>query len=158
MLKRYSAIAALAALGACGCAPPDGAPAERGVYASIPAPTREDVAVRVTAADHEGRIEIPTGGLLAVELIGIPTAGYEWRPVQVPDYLEAEGVDGGPTSQAQLEPGFTGGSHWEVYYFRAAAPGEGELSFEQSRPWETDTDPIDTFVLTVVAGPRNEQE
>ena len=51
-----------------------------------------------------------------------------------------------------MQPGFSGGSHWEVFFFRVTGEGEGVLKFEQRRPWEEETDPpSDEFSVTVVA-------
>jgi predicted secreted protein len=94
-------------------------------------------------------IELPVGGTFVVQLVGVPTAGYLWKPVNPPAFLKAGPVTGGATTKAQLEPGFAGGNHWEVFQFTATTAGVGELVFEQRRPWETNEPPASTFKVTI---------
>jgi inhibitor of cysteine peptidase len=81
----------------------------------------------------------------------VPTAGYIWAPAQMPAFVQRAGEASGATSQAQAQPGFTGGNHWEVTMFVATAPGTGEIVMEQRRPWETEEAPNNTFRVTVTA-------
>ena len=118
---------------------------------SIAAPTPGDVALRITAADAGKAVTVPVGSRFAVELVGVPTAGYLWAPASIPPFLIAADTLGGPTHSDQLKPGFTGGSHWEVFVFEALAAGSGDLVIEQRRPWETDEPPVDTFAVTIEA-------
>lgn len=146
MTKLFAACAALA-LGACAAtSDPAATPSQ-----SLAAPTPADVATTIGAADN-GKI-VAVGAKIAVELVGVPTAGYLWRVVEKPAFLEAAGEYGGPTSSAQLEPGFAGGNHWEAFAFTVIAAGEGALKLEQRRPWEDDTEPAtDAFSITIAAG------
>ncbi len=118
---------------------------------ALPAPTPEDITVRVTAEQDGQRIEVGVNERFAVELVGVPTAGYAWTPAQMPAFLARAGEASGNTSAAQNQPGFAGGNHWEVLMFTATAAGEGELVLEQRRPWETEEPPVDTFRVTIVA-------
>ncbi len=104
---------------------------------SAPTPAGVDVIIR---QNQTGPVAVKAGQRIAVELIGVPTAGYLWTPVETPPFLEAAGEYGGPTSTAQLEPGFAGGSHWEGFLFRVTAAGAGDLRFEQRRPWEDESE------------------
>ena len=157
-------IIVLAAALVAACAPvksgsPDAARAEDAgaPYGALPPPTPEGVARIVRAQDAGAVTEIGVGETLAVELVGVPTAGYVWTPVVVPAFLAPAGDYGGPTSRAQLEPGFAGGSHWEAFLFEATAAGEGVLRFEQRRPWDSDEPPADEFAVTVrAAAPTSE--
>ncbi len=117
----------------------------------LAAPTPEEVTLRINAAQNGQRVEVAVNQRFAVELVGVPTAGYVWAPAQAPAFLTRAGEATGNTSEAQNQPGFTGGSHWEVLMFAATAPGEGELVLEQRRPWETNEPPNDTFRVTIVA-------
>lgn len=103
------------------------------------------------ANDNGTTIEVPVGETIAVALVGVPTAGYLWDAAQVPAFLtEVEGSSG-PTTTAQRQPGFAGGSHWEVTRVRATGPGQGTLRLEQRRPWEPKSEPASqTFTLTIV--------
>lgn len=137
-------IAGVLALGAC-------APAEEPSMASVPAPTPDDVTTRVTEAQNGQTIMVAVDERFAVELVGVPTAGYQWEPTQMPAFLTRAGEVSGNTTQAQSEPGYTGGHHWEVLMFAATEAGEGELVLEQRRPWETDEPANASFRVTIVA-------
>lgn len=87
----------------------------------------------------------------AVELVSVPTAGYVWAPAQLPAFVTRAGEASGDTTQAQSQPAFVGGNHWEVLMLVATAPGTGELVLEQRRLWESDEPATDVFQLTIVA-------
>jgi hypothetical protein len=53
--------------------------------------------------------------------------------------------------EAQNEPDYAGGQHWEVFCFAALQAGEGELVLVQRRPWETSEPPVDVFRIRVRA-------
>jgi inhibitor of cysteine peptidase len=139
------------ALLAAACAPAQDAQEEAPVSEALPAPTPEDVGVRITAAQEGQTVEISVHERFAVELVGVPTAGYVWAPAQMPDFLTRAGEASGPTIAAQNQPGYVGGNHWEVLMFAATAPGTGELVLEQRRPWETSEAPANSFRVTIVA-------
>ena len=138
------------ALGACA-ATGQGADAPR-QYSSLAAPTPEGVSL-VVKADSDGQnVTVKKGARIAVELVGVPTAGYMWAVAERPDFLEPAGEYGGPTSEAQLEEGFAGGNHWEACLFDVTAAGEGVLRLEQRRPWEGDEEPpADEFSIYLFA-------
>jgi len=118
---------------------------------SVPAPTPSDVTTRITAEQNGQMVNVAVGQRFAIELVGVPTAGYVWAPSQVPAFVTRAGEASGNTTQDQSQPGFTGGNHWEVTMFSATAPGTGEIVMEQRRPWET-TEPANaTFRVTIVA-------
>lgn len=120
--------------------------------AALPAPGTTGAALIIDATDAGKTVDAAVGSAVAVTLIGIPTAGYVWKPAAAPDFVAALGETSGPTSAAQREPGFTGGSHWEVFTYRVEAAGEGELRFEQRRPWESASEPANAgFTVTLRA-------
>jgi predicted secreted protein len=118
---------------------------------AVAAPTPDDIAVRINAAQNGQVVNVAVNQRFAIELVGVPTAGYVWAPVQVPAFITRAGETSGATTQAQSQPGFTGGNHWEVTMFSATAPGTGEIVMEQRRPWETDEPANQTFRVTIVA-------
>jgi inhibitor of cysteine peptidase len=123
-----------------------------GVSRPLEAPTPPGVVRTVTEEDAGARIELKPGESFAVALVGVPTAGYLWDASKLPPFLAKTGETGGPTSTAQLLPGFAGGSHWEVLVFTANAAGEGDLVLAQRRPWEDQAEPdAKTFSVTVTA-------
>ena len=127
------------------------APAANSNNGALPAPTPSDVTIRINAAQDGQTVQVSVNQRFAVELVGIPTAGYQWAPAQMPAFLTRAGDATGPTIAAQNQPGYAGGSHWEVLMFAATGPGTGELVLEQRRPWETNEPPAHTFRVTVVA-------
>jgi predicted secreted protein len=150
-------VAFAAALAACAApvehtAPsPEPAKTERMVSKPVPAPTPSSVTQRLTAADNGRTISVPVGGRFAVELVGVPTAGYIWQVDAKPAFLSEPTESSGNTTTAQAQPGFTGGNHWEVFVFTAGAAGEGTLKLGQRRPWEKTEPPSQTFSVTVKA-------
>ena len=147
MMRAFVLVLALAA-----CAPTEtpkqGATEEQ---QTLPAPTPEDVAVRITAEQNGQTVEVGVNQRFAVELVGVPTAGYVWQPAQVPDFITRAGEAGGNTVPAQSQPGYAGGNHWEVLMFTATAAGTGDLVIEQRRPWESTEPATQTFRVTITA-------
>lgn len=118
---------------------------------SVPAPTPREVTTRITAEQNGQVVNVAVGERFAIELVGVPTAGYVWQPAQAPDFITRAGEATGNTTREQSQPGFTGGHHWEVTMFSATAPGTGEIVMEQRRPWETNEPANATFRVTIVA-------
>ena len=54
---------------------------------AVAAPTPDDVAVRITAAQNGQTVNVAVGQRFAIELVGVPTAGYVWTPTQAPAFL-----------------------------------------------------------------------
>ena len=120
-------------------------------FQSLVAPTPAGVALKITAADNSQNVTAKVGTTIAVELVGVPTAGYQWTATEMPAFLEAAGGYGGPTSSAQLEPGFAGGNHWEAFLFKVKEAGEGVLRFEQRRSWEGEEPAAEMFSVYLFA-------
>jgi predicted secreted protein len=143
------------ALTAAACAPQppheDAAPSTAAANGAVAAPTPSDVSIRITAAQNGQTVQVPVNQRFAVELVGVPTAGYVWTPAQLPAFITRAGDVTGNTTQAQSQPGFAGGNHWEVLMFSATGPGTGDIVIEQRRPWETNSPAADTFRVTIVA-------
>lgn len=139
----------LAALALTACSTPEpAAPAKPQGAVAAPAPVG---ALRITSADAGKTIAAPVGGKISLELVGIPTAGYLWSVVEKPAFLTEAGTMGGPTSAAQKQPGFAGGSHWEVFVFDVQGAGKSALKLEQRRPWEKTEPPSATFEVVIEA-------
>lgn len=147
-MMRVLGLALALGLAACG---QTGEAVKQGGEQMLPAPTPEDVAVRISAEQNGQTVNVGVNRRFAVELVGVPTAGYAWQPVQMPDFITRAGEASGNTTAQQSEPGFTGGNHWEVLMFSATGPGTGELVLEQRRPWETNEPAAATFRVTIVA-------
>jgi inhibitor of cysteine peptidase len=144
--------AMLIALGLVACAPAqEEARAPEAASGEVAAPTPGDVKVHITAEQAGRTVSVAVGERFAVELVGVPTAGYVWAPAALPAFITRAGEATGNTTTAQSQPGFTGGNHWEVFLFAATGPGAGELTFEQRRPWESNEPPAATFTVTIEA-------
>jgi len=147
MMRALMIVLALAACTPSGETPAD---ADEGDQV-LPAPTPDDVVVRITAAQEGQTIEVGVNQRFAVELVGVPTAGYVWQPAEMPAFLTRAGEAGGDTVPEQSQPGYAGGNHWEVLMFSATTAGTGELVLEQRRPWEANEPAAATFRVTIVA-------
>jgi predicted secreted protein len=110
------------------------------VTRALPAPTAAGVTQTITASDAGKTVAFKKGEKIAVALVGVPTAGYVWASDSAPGFVTVSDGPGGPTSSAQMLPGFAGGNHWEVLIIEATGPGEGELVLAQRRPWEKKAD------------------
>lgn len=122
-----------------------------GPTGAIKPPTPADVALRIGAGQKGGTFSLKVGQKLAVELIGVPSAGYVWDAAETPPFLDEIGGFSGPTSTDQLQEGYAGGNHWEVLVYRAHAAGTGVLKLAERRPFETEEPPRDEFSATIVA-------
>ena len=118
---------------------------------AVAAPTPAAVTQHIVQADNGKTIAVPVGGRFAVELVGVPTAGYIWSVVTKPAFLSDAVESGGNTTTAQSQPGFTGGNHWEVFVFTATTTGTAKLKLEQRRPWEKTEPATETFEVTIQA-------
>lgn len=146
MMRAVMMVLALAA-----CTPSGETPSGDDGRRALPAPTPDDVTTRITVAQDAQTVEVAVNERFAVELVGVPTAGYVWAPAQMPAFLTRAGEAGGPTVAEQNQPGYAGGSHWEVLMFTATEAGSGELVLEQRRPWETEGEAVGVFRVTIVA-------
>lgn len=97
-----------------------------------------------------GNVSLASGETLRIELETIPTAGYVWQIVEIPDFLQVTGENTRATNPALQDlPGFTGGNHYMSFDLTASATGTGVVKLTEGRPWETEEEPMDTFELTV---------
>lgn len=120
------------------------------VSREFPAPTTSGVVQTLTLSDAGKTVMFRKGEKIAVALVGVPTAGYVWAADSAPGFVKVSDGPGGPTSSAQMLPGFAGGSHWEVLIVEATGTGEGELVLAQRRPWEKTSDKdAPTFKVTL---------
>lgn len=132
-----------------GCTLPPSPDPEEKASLTLPAPKTPEAPLRITAADAGKTFTIQTGQTFAVEMIGIPTAGYSWNVVNVPKIFVPAGETGGATHRDQLQPGFAGGHHWEVLLFKATSVGAGTLQLEQRRAWESNKPALKTFKVKI---------
>ena len=113
---------------------------------AAPAP---DGATVIAASQDGGSIKATIGEVLAVELIGAPSAGASWSVAAQPDFLTGPERKTGPTTQAQMRPGFVGGQRWQVFVFTVNAAGSGALRLEQISAANREGPPLASFELTI---------
>lgn len=119
--------------------------------AELAAPTPAEVTIRIGAAQNGQVVQAPVGQRFAIELVGVPTAGYVWEPVSIPEFVTRVSQASGPTVAAQRQPGYAGGNHWEVFILAPLEAGRGDVVLVQRRPWETDEAPVQSFRVTIEA-------
>jgi predicted secreted protein len=115
----------------------------RFVSRSLPAPAVDGVVRNLNETDAGAALEMKVGDKISVSLSGVPTAGYVWGADTPPAFIKVTEGPGGATSTSQFLPGFAGGNHWEVLVIEALAPGAGEITLAQKRPWEEQASPDD---------------
>jgi len=102
--------------------------------------------VTLTVADKGSQVDVQVGEQIIITLDGNPSTGYSW---------EAENFDttmfeqvGDPTFISS-NPGLVGSGGTLTLTFTTLKTGKATLTLVYHRPWETDVDPVDTFVVTV---------
>jgi predicted secreted protein len=129
---------------------PTPAPTPQG---GLPAPAVSGVTRNLTVADNGSTVNLQPGQKITISLVGVPTAGYVWGVDSAPPFVRTSDGPSGPTTEAQRQPGFAGGNHWEVTVVEAVSAGEGELVLAQRRPWEPKTEPATaTFRVRLKVG------
>lgn len=104
---------------------------------------RGDGQERLDAVQSFRRYE---GEELDVVLSDLPSAGYEWSPVDVP-----QGVVLLSAEWAAPVPPALGASRGRLFRFRAERAGTYELLFDLRRPWEPhDVPPHERRVVSLV--------
>ena len=95
-----------------------------------------------------GSAELKVDQLLEVKLEGNPTTGSSWEVKTSGE--PAVRLQGEPV-YAQTSPGSTvvGAGGTFTFTFVGAQPGTSTIELVYHRPWETDTPPLETFVLEV---------
>ncbi len=155
-MMRVLVLAGMFGLSGCGVFGLANSPAGETVKPGTDAAESERADGVVNAGkDMNGKaVTLKVGETLFVELESIPTAGYVWVVKAQPAFLELGGETQRPTNpEVQNQPGFTGGNHYLGTYFTATAAGLGKLELIETRPWETDEPPMDTWTLNVTVTP-----
>jgi len=102
--------------------------------------------INVDAEMNGSSIELETGQTLTLKLDSNPTTGYDWDLIEIdPAILKQVGeVDYKPDSI------LTGSGGVNTYTFETVASGAARLKLIYHRAWETDSPPLETFILDVV--------
>lgn len=97
--------------------------------------------------DSNGKtISMPTGQTLEIQLEGNITTGYEWQIISVEETILKP--NGEPKYNSDSKLAGAGGEF--IFKFDAKNPGEAHLKLGYLRPWEENTEPIETFEITVM--------
>jgi predicted secreted protein len=103
--------------------------------------------------ERQEPIHLRVGDAHDIELPGLGTSGYVWRVDPQPGPSVA--VD--KKARTEKESGRAiGASASEVFRISARAPGEAQVRFVQSRPWEQGKEPLNERVVDVVVEPATD--
>ena len=86
---------------------------------------------------YETTFTVGVGESITINLESNPTTGFQWQIGYDPEKLELVSQD----FIAPEETGLVGASGEEMFVLEALMPGESEITFLYSRPWETDVEP-----------------
>jgi inhibitor of cysteine peptidase len=101
--------------------------------------------VTVTEKNNGGKISLPRGEILIIELDAQPGTGYGWQVVRnQPEHLSHLGSE---FRSAKVE--LPGAVEHQVLCFRAQASGSFILELHYLRPWEKNVQPAKTYHLDV---------
>jgi inhibitor of cysteine peptidase len=102
--------------------------------------------VTLTAAEKGSQIFVKVGDQIVISLDGNPSTGYTWEAQDLdPTIFEQIGE----VTFTSTNPGLVGSGGTLTITFKALKPGTAPLTLAYHRPWETGTNPIETFTITV---------
>lgn len=108
--------------------------------------TMPETQLTITTADNGGSVKVAAGGQIKVTLPGNPTTGYVWQVTANDEsILRPLGYAFTPDTDA------VGAGGVETFTFQMIAPGIVELELVNSRPWESDVEPVQTFAVSIEA-------
>ena len=103
-------------------------------------------AATITESDDGATVQVAAGGQVDIELPGNPTTGYIWQVTANDESILL------PTSYTFTpDTDAAGAGGVEKFSFHVLAPGAVALELVNSRPWETDAPPEQSFVVTIDA-------
>ena len=110
-----------------------------------PMPNSSD-SISVTDSDNGGQVQITRGDILTLRLKTIPGTGYAWQIVQNNFNLLK------PLGEPVFEDtgkGMPGIVEYQIFHFKALAPGTNTLKLQYIRQWEKDIVPLKIYSITV---------
>ncbi len=105
-------------------------------------------AQELTAADNGKTVNVKVGDVVAISLKGNRTTGYSWRTAKLDGKAVEQTGDPKYTTNSH-KPGMVGVGGTFLFTFKAAKPGETQISLEYVRPWEKSKKPVQTFAVTI---------
>ena len=107
----------------------------------------------VKQAGNNNVIKVDAGSNFTITLESNPTTGYKWEIANMLDVRLLELVD------SKYEPTRTdlvGAPGKEKWTFKAKKVGKTIVSFDYARPWEKDTEPVQTsYFIIIISGSRS---
>ena len=102
--------------------------------------------ITITDSDNGRQIHIAPGNILALRLEVIPGTGYSWKLSE--DNLTILKALGKPVFE-QTKNGKPGATEYQVFQFKALAPGCKTIKLYYLRQWEKDAPPLNTYSIKV---------
>jgi inhibitor of cysteine peptidase len=104
--------------------------------------------VILTKGDDGSTLTLDSGQALSIQLESNPTTGYSWAVLAVdPAVLEAQGeLEYVKKDSGQQRVGAGG---LEILRFRPVAAGQTRLTLGYRRPWEENTEPVESFSVEI---------
>lgn len=115
--------------------------------------------VKVSSINHQQTVALACGQVLEIQLPKRPSNGYTWTEaasmdkaqrtiVQVSDEFTADPMPVSTTGKRLKRVGQAG---TQTLHYEGTSQGTTVLTLELRRPWEKDTQPLNTFTITVVS-------
>lgn len=102
--------------------------------------------VNLTSVEKGSQVEVEVGGLIVITLDGNPSTGYNWEAHDLDTTMFEQVSDPAFNSS---NPGLVGSGGTLTLIFKTLKAGTAMLTLIYHRPWETGSDPIDTFAVSV---------
>jgi len=103
--------------------------------------------LRVTTKQNGGSVSLQEGDLLEVTLPSALGTGFSWRVRNGAENVLQTAEK--PVVKSEGEKDKAGKTDYQIFQFKTKTTGTGKLELEYIRPWEKDTPPAKTFLLTV---------
>ena len=92
-------------------------------------------------------IEVEVNEEFTIVVASNPTTGYQWRITEAFDESVVQFVE---TEYRPQRPVTIGSGGWDIWRFKAVAPGETEITLGRYPPSGGDVAPIQTVTFTVI--------
>ncbi len=103
----------------------------------------------VFTQDNDGKtVIVKPSSTIEVKLAGNPTTGFSWSADG--DGLTVVGDPNGTYVMDEAEPGMVGVGGTFTFTYEAVTDGTYMITAGYARPWETDVEPTEEFILTVI--------
>jgi inhibitor of cysteine peptidase len=113
----------------------------------IPVEVGDTPEMSLTAEDSGQEIHLEPGEEVEIILDSNPTTGYEWTLAKLD---EAVLVQSGEVDYVADEPVAPGSGGLDSWRFEAVAPGTTTLRLEYAASYESNPEPVEVFVITVI--------